>query len=383
MTLPTKRLISGASIASTIIGAGLVLATWLSSPPLARADEPVTVDTLFQWMLKYSNWGRWGLDDELGTVNFITNFERRNAAAEVRLGISIKTAHEPRTMRFDPQQPFDPAFPTLAPKPLDPLEVDDPTPFVFWASPPAYQSDRWDFAMASVVHSHLDSLCHIASPPSASPRVYPERMVYNGRTLRENNTARGCVKNGISTVANQGIFTRGVLFDATLLPQLREGNNPWLAPGTGVTRANLEALERIEGVRVVTGDVILLYTGRWKRRAAMGPWPSSCTGSAAPPTCGEAGYWYDNNPFFYERNIAQFGADAWNDTTPATGLESYTSLPFHGFQASMGIAHYDNLDLEPLAKYCKDLGRYHFLFTTAPFPVAGGITSPLNPIAVF
>ena len=381
MTLPTKRLI-GASMAS-IIGASLVLATWLSSPPPARADQPVTVDTLLSWMLKYSNWGRWGPDDELGTVNFITNLERRNAAAEVRLGISIKTAHSPRTISFDPQLPFDPAFPTLAPKPKDPLDIDDPNPFVFWANPPTYSSDRWNFAMASVVHSHLDSLCHIATPPIASPRLYPEPMVYNGRTRRENNTASGCLKNGIQNVANQGIFTRGVLFDATLLPQLREGNNPWLAPGTGVTRANLETLERLEGVTVGTGDVVLLYTGRWKRRAATGPWPSSCTGGATPPACGEAGYWYDNIPFFYERNVAQFGADAWNDTTPATGLEEYAALPFHGFQAVMGIAHYDNLDLEPLAQYAKDLRRYHFLFTTAPFPVVGGITSPLNPIAVF
>ena len=53
MTLPTKRLI-GASMAS-IIGASLVLATWLSNPPPARADQPVTVDILLAWMLKYSN----------------------------------------------------------------------------------------------------------------------------------------------------------------------------------------------------------------------------------------------------------------------------------------------------------------------------------------
>jgi kynurenine formamidase len=187
----------------------------------------------------------------------------------------------------------------------------------------------------------------------------------------------------METVADQGIFTRGVLFDATLLPQLREGNNPWLAPGTRVTRADLEALERQQGVWVGPGDVVLLYTGRWKRRAALGPWTSFCTGAARPPTCGYAGYWYDNIPFFYERDIAQFGSDAWNDVTPTDGLDAYATLPYHGFQAAMGIAHYDNLDLEALASVAKQLRRWEFVFATAPFPVVGALTSPLNPIAVF
>lgn len=382
MTLPRKRLI-GASMVSTVIGAVLVLIAGLSSPPPARAAETVTVDTLFEWMLKYSNWGRWGPDDQLGTLNFITERTRREAARQVRLGVSVGTARRPYKITFDPQQPFDPAFPTLAPKPTGPILVDDPNPFFFWAAPPNYTSDRWNFAMASAVHTHLDSICHTPSPPSATPRLYPERMVYNGLPLRQVNTVNGCARYGMEIVADQGIFTRGVLFDATLLPRLREGDNAWLAPGTRVTRADLEALERIEGVRVGSGDVILLYTGRWKRRAALGAWPSQCTGGNRPPNCGYAGYWYDNIPYFYEREVAQFGADAWNDVTPTDGLDDYAALPYHGFQGAMGIAHYDNLDLEALITVARTLRRYEFLFTTNTFPVVGGITSPLNPLAVF
>jgi hypothetical protein len=381
MTLPKKSLI-GASLASTGVAAIFVLAMGLASAPPARASEPITTAVLREWMLKYSNWGRWGKDDQLGTVNFIT-FETRKAAADlVKLGLSVSMARRPTKIKFDPAQPFDAAYPNLAPKPTNPLDVDDPNPFFFWANPPAYTSDRWNFAMAGIIHSHLDSLCHIASPPSTSPAIYPERMVYNGRPLATNNTADGCRANGIENVANAGIFTRGVLYDATSLGYLNEGNNPWLAPGTKVTLTDILMLESRTGVRAGPGDVILLYTGHFKRRAARGPWASTCTGTATPPSCGEPGWWYDNIPFFYDRQIAQFGSDAWNDVTPAY-LDDYTGLPYHGFQASMGIAHYDNLDLEALADVARRLNRYEFLFTTAPFPVVGGITSPVNPIGVF
>src|SRR5207247_10474200 len=125
--------------------------------------------------------------------------------------------------------------------------------------------------MASAVHSHLESLCHTATAPPPTPRVYPERMVYNGTPLRIAATASGC-KVGIDNVAAQGIFTRGILFDATLLPQLREGSSAWLAPGTRVTRAHIEALERLARVTAGPGDVILLHAGRWARRGAEGPW---------------------------------------------------------------------------------------------------------------
>ena len=381
MTSPRKRLI-GASMASIISGALLVSLMGLSTPPPARAAEIVTVETLFDWMTKYSNWGRWGKDDRLGTMNTVTPKKRLAAAGLVKYGISVTTARRPYKIAFDPQQPFMPATPSLAPLPTGPMDIDDPNPFFFYANPPTYTSDRWNFAMASAVHSHLDSVCHTPTPPSATPRLYPERMVYNGTPLRLAATANGCML-GIDNVAVQGVFTRGILFDATLLPQLREGTSSWLAPGTRVTRADIEELERIEGVTAGAGDVILLYTGRWARRAARGPWATTCTGTLRPPNCGYAGYWYDNIPYLFERDIAQFGSDAWNDVTPTDGLDAYTTLPYHGFQAAMGIAHYDNLDLEALAGVAKQLKRYEFLFSTAPFPVVGALTSNLNPVAVF
>jgi len=360
----------------------MVLVAGLSAPPTVRAADTVTPDLLFTWMTKYSNWGRWGTADQLGSMNTVTLNTKLKAADQIKLGLTVTMARRPETPTPDPQTPRDPAFPTLAPAIVGTAAVDDTTPFIFWPNPPNYNSDRWSFGMAGAVHSHLDSLCHIVTPVNATPRLYPVRMVYNGRPLTTNNTPKGCVNNGIDNVAVNGIFARGILFDATLLPRLREGNNLWLAPGTSVNRADIEELEKIEGVKTGPGDVIFLYAGRWKRRAALGPWPQNCAVGAAAGTCGWAGWGYDNIPYFYEHDVAQFGSDAINEVLP-NNLADYTTQPYHGFQAATGWAHYDNLDLEALAAATKQLNRYEFLLVTAPFPVVGGVTSPLNPMAIF
>src|SRR5262249_47075644 len=159
----------------------------------------------------------------------------------------------------------------------------------FWANPPGYGSDRWNVAPAGVVHSHLDAMCHVGLAPSTVTRgLFSEELNYNGVSRVGNNTAAGCAKQGIE-VNDIGIFTRGVLLDAPLLPELREHGRPWLAPGTRVMRRHLEAIEQIEHVRVRSGDVVLLYTGRWNRRTVLGPWPPTCTGGLVPPACGIAG----------------------------------------------------------------------------------------------
>ena len=41
---------------------------------------------------KVSNWGRWGMNDERGALNFITDEKRVAAAALVRNGISVSLA---------------------------------------------------------------------------------------------------------------------------------------------------------------------------------------------------------------------------------------------------------------------------------------------------
>src|SRR3989449_929072 len=164
-------------------------------------------------------------------------------------------------------------------------------------------TDRYQYTGTyhGVVHSHLDAVdCHI---------MY-EGKGYNGRSMEDIKPAGGCPKGNINALKD-GVVTRAILFDATRLPG-KATPQGWLEPGTPIHREDLEALERIERVKVSPGDVILLYTGRWKRRAALGAWSG---------TEGWAGYHADVAYFLKERGVSFIASDAINDVAPS-GLPS-------------------------------------------------------------
>ena len=215
-----------------------------------------------------------------------------------------------------------------------------------------------------IIQSHLDSVaCHVMFDGKG----------YNGVTAEQVQEAAGCPQGSIHELRG-GIFTRGILFDATLLPGKDSGRG-WVEPGTAIRAADLEELERIQGVRVEPGDVILLHTGRWQRRAALGPWN--------PSEEGVAGYHSDVAYFLKERGVSFIGHDMWNDAFPHEYSDD-VRLPIHRLAlVALGVGIFDNLDFDDLAATARELGRYEFLFVAAPLRIEKGMGSPLNPIATF
>ena len=295
-------------------------------------------------MEELSNWGRWGPEDELGQANFITREKRVQAAGLVREGITVSLAHD--VVQED-------AVDTSAYLNREVVRVS-----------PTGASDRLSYTGSyhGTIHSHLDSLdCHI---------MY-EGNGYNGVSFEEVEAANGCPRGSIYAHRN-GVITRGVLFDATLLPG-RATDEGWLEPGTAITYDDLVALEEIQGVQVEAGDVILLHTGRWKRREALGAWPTSE---------GVAGYPADVAYFLKARGVAMIGHDMWNDVAPSGVGDIF--LPLHSLAlVSLGVSIFDNLDFTEVADVAKELGRYEFLFMASPLRIEKGMGSPLNPIATF
>ena len=295
-------------------------------------------------MEELSNWGRWGPEDELGQANFITREKRVQAAGLVREGITVSLAHD--VVQED-------AVDTSAYLNREVVRVS-----------PTGASDRLSYTGSyhGTIHSHLDSLdCHI---------MY-EGNGYNGVSFEEVEAANGCPRGSIYAPRN-GVITRGVLFDATLLPG-RATDEGWLEPGTAITYDDLVALEEIQGVQVEAGDVILLHTGRWKRREALGAWPTSE---------GVAGYHADVAYFLKDRGVAMIGHDMWNDVAPSGVGDIF--LPLHSLAlVSLGVSIFDNLDFTEVADVAKELGRYEFLFMASPLRIEKGMGSPLNPIATF
>jgi kynurenine formamidase len=292
-----------------------------------------------------SNWGRWGADDELGAANLITPAKRKQALALAKEGITISLAHD-----------------VMQEKAVDAPNILQRT---LGNVAPTGTTDMYQYSGTyhGVAHSHLDSVdCH----------MMVDGKGYNGVSMEDITASGGCPKGGINALKD-GIVTRAILFDATRLPG-KVTPQGWLDPGTAIHRQDLEALEKLERVKVSAGDVILLYTGRWKRRAALGPWPN---------TTGFAGYHADVAYFLKERGVSFIGCDGPNDVSP-TGLPPTVTNPLHRLAlVAMGVDIFDNLDLERAAEQARRLNRHEFLFTAAPLRIDKGTGSPLNPLAIF
>ena len=116
----------------------------------------------------------------------------------------------------------------------------------------------------------------------------------------------------------------------------------------------------------------MLYVGRWKRRAAKGPYPNAIPG-----------YFADVIPLIKEREVAFIGHDFNIDWNPRPGWEGMRN-PIHVAVLNwMGINIVECLDLEQAVTTARRLNRYEFLITFAPLPVEGGTGSPVNPLAIF
>jgi kynurenine formamidase len=316
-----------ALLAACVIAPLVALAPEEPRPPRNAAE----FDALFQ---QVKNWGRWGANDELGSVNLVTAAKRRQAAALVKSGETVSLAHNPLTEKAD----------------------DNSNPFEHTMLR-GFSMDRYAVSYHGYAHSHIDALCHI---------LYKDQT-YNGYARGEVNTEQGCKKLGIQNLKN-GVVTRGVLVD---IPRLR--NLPYLEPGTPIYVEDLEAWEKKSGVKIASGDAVLVRTGRWARRAKVGPWNVGQN---------QAGLHASVAPWIKARGVALVGGDVASDVVPS-GVEGI-ALPVHTLMiTALGVNLLDNQDLEALGDTAARLNRWEFMLTINPVPVTGGTGFPLNAIAMF
>src|SRR5690242_1642317 len=73
-----------------------------------RSSEPSRLNQadVGEMMRAISNWGRWGKEDQLGALNLITPAKRKQAAAEVKEGLSISLSYNAITRPMFGSQPF-------------------------------------------------------------------------------------------------------------------------------------------------------------------------------------------------------------------------------------------------------------------------------------
>jgi kynurenine formamidase len=300
---------------------------------LTRAD----VDAM---MTALSNWGRWGKDDQLGALNLITPEKRKQAAALVQEGVTISLARP----AIKEEEDSSPAFKhRMIALPRKGEEI-------------ASAADEFSVRYHGFTQTHLDGLCHL---------VYKGKM-YNGFSQGE-LTAKGARKLGIQNVRN-GIFTRCVLMD---MP--RHFDVRYLGAKQAIYPKDLEAWEKKAGVKVQSGDAVLVRTGRWARRQLDGPWDI---------IKGSAGLHASCLPWLRKRDVAVVGSDLALDVMPS-GVAGF-ELPVHWVcGVAMGLPILDNCDLEKVSEHAHARKRWAFLLTVAPLVVDGATGSPVNPLATY
>ena len=317
--------------------------TRTSSGPISDTE----FDQIFE---SVKNWGRWGPDDELGTVNYLTPEMVRDAASLVRSGRQVSMAL-PINKVAGPDNP-NPAIHFVS----QGHDIDMHSHGV------RFGLDFLGMACHGDCHTHVDALCHISY----------RGLVYNGKPADEVLTSQGATTFDIA-VYRRGLVGRGVLLDVP-----RHRGVEWLEPGEAVTRSELEEIEGAEGVRLGEGDILVFRTGHHKRRLELGPWIND----APPGGEGKAGLHVDTIPWMHERRIVAFLPDGDGEAIPSS--VDGVLYPIHALQVTaMGMLVSDSLDLEDLASACGEEGRCEFMVIGLPLRLGGGTGSPWNPIAVF
>ena len=302
-----------------------------------------TEEEVLGWMNSLSNWGRWGPDDELGTLNLVTPEKVAQAGRLVTEGITVTCAR-----LIVPEGAADVTS-------IPPLHYMVRTGESAPANGGGGASDFFGFSFHGLTITHLDALCH----------QFWDGKMYNGKDAALVTADQKATAGHIDRAQN-GFVTKGVMLDITKVK-----GKQWLDPGEPVFTEDLEAAEAAQGVRVEEGDALMLRLGWYKRRLELGP-----------PEAGRPGLHAETIPWLHERGVSILAGDASQDMDPA-GYPNL-GLPVHRVGiVAMGLWLIDAANCEELAKVCERLNRYDFMFVVAPLRFKNATGSPVNPLAVF
>lgn len=285
-----------------------------------------------------SNRDRWGADDELGTLNYITDAKRREAAALVCHGRTVSIGRDLSTVadRLN----------------TDPLRHR----MLFDAVAPVSALDSIELAPHGFALTHLDAITH----------VYWRGEAYNGQRA-EDLLSPGGLRSGSVYAQREGIVTRGVLLDVAGVRGV-----PYLSPGEAVTAEDLTAAEKRSGTTLTSGDAVFVHVGLERREAEQGSVEDPSVRAGLDASC---------LPWLHDRQVAVYSGDCVEQIPfPSAAVP----LPLHQIGlVAMGLVLLDCPRIADLAAACAELGTAEFLLSVAPLRIPGGTGSPVNPICLF
>ena len=315
----------------------------------------MTDDALHAIARQVRNWGRWGPDDELGTLNHVTpdaiaaagRLVTRGAVFALGIPLQREGPQSGTRQRFNPIHAM---FRDGGDAPRTPAEI---------ATAQGYGgSDDW-IVMPLQCATQWDSLAHI----------FYEGKMWNGYdcTLV---TSTGAAKNSIDRTKSK-LAGRGVLLDVARQKGVRS-----LEPGYAITVADLEATAAAQKVEVRRGDFLLIRTGHMTRYLDRKDWRGYDSDDFPGVSIHTA-------PWLHARQIAAIASDNYAvEVRPAELLPAFRN-PFHVVAIpNMGLTLGEIFYLDELAEDCARDGRWEFLFVAPPLPVTRAVGTPINPYAM-
>jgi kynurenine formamidase len=294
-----------------------------------------------------SNWGKWGPEDQRGTLNYITPETIVKAAHLIKRGavFSLAIPFNSKGPQIDQPRRFNPIHRMMITGP------DVTSGSLKFPGGVGFADDM--VIMPLQCATQWDALSH----------CFLDGRMYNGYDANL-VASNGAKLNGIEQVAN-GIVTRGVLVDIARLKQV-----PWLEPGYAITPDDLDAALSAHGVEAGAGDALLVRTGHVALCRERGGWGTYAGGDAA-------GLSFATADWVHQRQLAAVATDTWGmEVRPNEIPDSYQ--PLHQvFIPAMGLTIGEIFDLEALADDCASDGVYEFFLAAPPLPI-----TPINPLAI-
>lgn len=313
------------------------------------------------------NWGRWGDDDQLGTLNLLTPDRIAYAATRARTGRTIQLG-----IPFDAYGPQGSSGFRRNPIHLMAVDGGDANAAaalsgwggkteaqvtgMYAAGPMRFNDDY--IMMPLQTATQWDALSH----------VYYDGLLYNGYPASA-VTSFGATELGIEHVAERGgVVGRGVLLDVARHRKLDR-----LAAGTVVTPQDLQATLDAQDVELRPGDILLVRTGWWTRFLE--------TRRAAAWFSGSPGLSWRCAEWLYEHDIAAVAVD--NPAVEVMRPEDGVMLPLHMLALrDMGLPLGEIWDLEALSRDCAEDGVHDFLLCAPALRIPGAVGTPISPIAI-
>jgi len=301
------------------------------------------------------NWGRWGPDDQVGSLNYLTS-------AEVLRGVQSVRSGKVFTLMLELGNPDG--------EPLWPGRM--PTGHFMSQDKGFYESGKTQTISGGLEYADdlLFLACHGTTHCDGLGHTWFDGQAWNG--FAAEGSKGGLDKASVLPIAERGVVGRAVLLDIA-----RYRGLPYLPMHTQVSLADLLGAAAAQSTKIAKRDIIVIRTGIFREFYEKGP-------AAFYADFDEPGLTYEKElvDWFHDMEIPVNATDI----LAGEQLSSVTAeavFPIHAaLSRNLGVVFIEAHWLEKWAEDCAADGKFDALYVASPLKIRGGTASPLNPVVI-